>query len=75
MQFDGDVAVPKQQIEVPRSAEDDNSRAAVVDAICSKHGLKFKFPRNTFRFAHTATNHGVRSFTFYQDHKAIVRLS
>ena len=77
MQFDdGDVAVPYvRRIEVPRTETDDTTRAAVVDALCAKYGLNHKPRRGTLRFAHAPTNHGVRSFTFYTENNAGVRLS
>lgn len=76
MYEESEVAVPKlQRTEVPRSEENDNSRSAVVDALCAKYGLNHKPRRGTLRFAHAATNHGVRSFTFYTPNNAGVRLS
>jgi hypothetical protein len=65
------VPQPNRQTEILRSAEDDNSRSASVDAILAKHG--WNGPRRKFR-GHTGTpkryavaglNRGCVSVTFF----------
>lgn len=86
MQYEVDVPQPDRKMEIPRSETDDNTRAAVVDALCRKYGLSRPRGGRTYEtkegikarpvtFTHTASNHGVRQFTFYQDCEAGVRLS
>jgi len=62
------VPQPNRKPEIGRSAEVDNTRAAVVDELCAKHGLKFAPWTAKGRRgipAIRATHHGVTSVTFY----------
>ena len=74
MQYEVDVPQPNRKPEIPRTADIDTTRAAVVDQLCLKHGLVFTPRRGTPRL-NVATNHGVRSFTWFNGCKAGMRAS
>lgn len=57
-----DILVPKREVEIPRSIEDDRSRVAVVDALCRKYGLVRTSRR---RVPSLRTSYGTKSFTFF----------